>query len=134
MAKRGELRNPEYRHIRDFTNLCWGRITPSDVDAFVEFDGKLFVFIEAKFGDAQMPRGQQLALERLADACWKPPARSSLLIICRHGTEATVDYAAMPVERLRWAGEWQQIERMSVAQVIERARKFSGIKGANHGD
>jgi hypothetical protein len=32
-----------------FDGMKFGRITPTDIDAAIEFDNRLFIFIEAKF-------------------------------------------------------------------------------------
>ena len=47
---RGKIRNREYAQIlRDLTGLRWGKITPTDIDSFLDFGNKACVFIESKF-------------------------------------------------------------------------------------
>lgn len=67
MHERGELYN---RHragqLIDFRGLKFNKITPTDIDGFIDFGNELFVVLEYKCGDAPMPYGQKLALERYA--------------------------------------------------------------------
>lgn len=63
---RGVIYNrDEKRRIIDFSGMRWGNITPTDIDAFVEFKGKCFIAIECKGICVPVPFGQKLALERL---------------------------------------------------------------------
>lgn len=66
----GKIRNRSLaRRLRDFSGLRYGRITPTDVDALLDFRGEVFVIIEVKRMGAPMPFGQRLALERVCSAC-----------------------------------------------------------------
>lgn len=109
MAERGVIRNREYKlQINDFSKLRFGNITPTDIDAFMDFSDKLFVFVEAKFGSAPMPRGQEWAIERLVDATHCPPKRHSVAFITSHKVESgDVDFANTVVTKYRWCGKWR---------------------------
>ncbi len=73
MVERGEIEHRERaRQLRDFRGLVWGTITPTDLDGFLDFGNKVFIFIEYKYKDKKMDRGQELALERLVDIVPKP--------------------------------------------------------------
>ena len=53
------IRNRElHSHFVDFTGLQFGKISPMDFDAFMEFNDKLFIFIETKYKVDKMPVGQ----------------------------------------------------------------------------
>ena len=39
----------------DFTGLRWGKITPTDIDGFVEIRDKAYVFIEVKYSNTFAP-------------------------------------------------------------------------------
>lgn len=105
---RGKIRNPEQAmKVRDFSGLRWGKITPTDVDGFVEFANTLFVFIEGKFGGSAMPYGQRLALERLCDACHDEIRKKyGIAFVVAHDGSDSFDYAAGPVVQYRWRGKW----------------------------
>ena len=127
-VERGVIRNREQaRVLRDFSGLCWGTITPTDVDAFLDFGDKLFVFIEAKYNGARLPYGQQLALERLCDAC-QSQDRDAILIIVRHTVAAEDDKdiscAELPVRRFRFRGVWREPQApITLREAIELCRK-----------
>lgn len=103
---RGAISNrPMAERVRDFTGLRFGNVTPTDVDAFMEFGDKQYVFIEAKSGGADMPRGQRLALERLCDAIAET-GRLSLLILCADKGVGDIDFANCMVREYRYHGAW----------------------------
>lgn len=120
MHERGKIRNREFAtQIRDFSGLRYGKITPTDIDGFLDFGNKLFVFIESKYGTGRLPYGQRLALERLCDACHCPPLRVSILLIGRHLEKDNVDYANMRVVEYRWRKKWCDAEKeKTIGEVI----------------
>ena len=70
---RGIIRHKElFRTENDWSDFRYGNITPSDVDFIIEYKNKLFIIGEMKHGDSEMPRGQEIALERLVDNIKKP--------------------------------------------------------------
>lgn len=107
---RGEIQNRERaRQLRDFTGLRFGNITPTDIDGFVEFQDRLFVWMEAKLRDVPLCDGQRLALERLCDAV-AATGRTAVVLILEHDTEPAqdIDFASCPVRELRYQHEWRE--------------------------
>ena len=121
---RGEIRERQYaQRLRDFTGLRYGKCTPTDIDGFLEFDDRLFVFIEAKFGASPLSYGQRLALGRLCDACHKPPGRVATVLLAGYDYEVTdVDYAAAEVLEYRWGGAWRTLGGQTVREVTDKLR------------
>ena len=112
LVERGVIRNRKFAgQLRDFSGLRFGSITPTDMDGWIDFSNRLFVFIEAKHGNARMPYGQELALARLTDACHSPPRRRAIALVCRHESEGDIDFAGLPVTRYRWCGKWHDDHR-----------------------
>lgn len=111
------LRNKEYAgQIKDYSGLKFGSISPTDIDACLEFGGKLFVFVETKFGNAVMPRGQQLALERLCDKLTVP----SIIIQTTHESSGDIDMASTTVVRYRENAKWvDDIPEITLRNLIE---------------
>lgn len=104
---RGLIRNREFaQQIRDFSGLRWGKITPTDIDLFIEFDDTLYVLAEGKHGNAHLPYGQRLAFQRLIDALHHPP-RISIGFIVSHDCQGDIDFAELPVREFRFRGEWR---------------------------
>lgn len=110
MVERGQIRNRTLaQKIRDFSGLRYGKITPSDIDAAMEFNGRLFIFIEGKRSGAQLPLGQRLMFERITDALDCPPVRVCTTVIVDHedAEGVDVDYATATVRAYRWLRRWQ---------------------------
>lgn len=107
MFERGVIRNREFKQqIADFSGLKFGKITPTDLDAFMDFNNRLFVFVESKHGSSSMPYGQQLAIERLCDACHTPPHRYAVAFVTSHNSNGDIDFANTTVTKYRWEGKW----------------------------
>lgn len=119
---RGEIQCKERaRQIRDFTGLRFGTITPTDIDGFIEFRDRLFVWIEAKLEGEALPAGQRLALERNCDAV-QESGRMAVVLVVEHDTAATedIDFASCIVREYRLNGEWHTpIRLIRCRQAIE---------------
>ena len=117
---RGKIRNREQAsRIKDYSGLRYGKITPTDIDGFMDFNDKVFIFLELKAGGALPPYGQRLALQRLCDACEKA-GKESLVLIASHEAEGDIEAASLPVVQMRFRGEWRKPHRaMTVRQAID---------------
>lgn len=108
----GKIRNPERAsQLRDYTGLCYhGNITPSDIDGAFEINNRMFVFLEYKFGDAAMPKGQELFLERLADS-FQHESKPAIVIEASHNHPPgdVIDCANATVTRYRWRQKWVDV-------------------------
>lgn len=129
---RGKIRNRAYaQQIQDMSGLRYGKITPTDIDAFLDFGGKVFIFIETKHGDAPLPYGQRLALERLCDACQKSEI-NTIVLVARSDTNGDIDTAHLPVTLLRHKGVWRKPNRtLDVRSAVDSFRQWFGIKTGN---
>jgi len=128
MVKRGQIRNAaQAQQLRDFSDLCWGKITPTDIDAYVEFGDRLFVFIEAKHSGAEMRYGQKLGLERLCDACGRAPKIAVLLLLWHdQKPQDVVFYGELPVVRFRYRGLWRTPNRpVTAREFIDEMKKYA---------
>lgn len=108
-TNRGMIQNRERaRQIIDFSGIRYGNITPTDIDGFFERANEAFVFYELKFREAEMPKGQEVALKRLVDATTKAN-KKAVLFLCRHEVEDTtkdVNAATAIVKKIYFNGEW----------------------------
>lgn len=67
MSERGVIENRERaRQIIDFRDIRYGKITPTDIDGLIEYKGKAYVLLEYKHREKELPYGQRLAIERMA--------------------------------------------------------------------
>lgn len=109
------------QQIIDFSGLRYGKCTPTDIDGLIELGGRVFIFIEYKFGDAEMPYGQRLALERIVDIM--NDAKPSLLVVAKHDNpvEQDIDGANATVVKVRtdrrWITEW--VSGKTVKEVVD---------------
>ncbi len=106
------------------TGLRYGKITPTDIDAFLDFGGRVFIVIEAKHGTAMPPYGQKLALERMADG-WQRAGIEALVLIASHNTDGDIVYHTLPVVQFRFRGQWYTPKQaITVREAIDRFRKW----------
>lgn len=119
MYARGTIRNRTYANqLRDFSGLVFGRISPTDIDGFIDFGNKAFVIIEMKHVGAELPVGQRLALERLSDAVNR--ALPCMIIVAEHDTEGDIDVANSSVALIRYRQGWKpSLLRPRVRAVID---------------
>lgn len=91
--------------------MLYGTITPTDIDGVIEFRNKCYVLFEEKYKDADLPRGQELALERMCDDLGK--VKPSLLIVSSHETEPSqdIDVASSIVVKFRYQSKWYFLHR-----------------------
>jgi len=81
MAERGVIYNREKkRRLMSFASLRYNKITPTDIDAFLDFGGRGYVVIEAKGIGVPVPTGQRIALERLLLKLSAPPSLAIAII------------------------------------------------------
>ncbi len=107
MDERGVIQHRERaKQIIDFSGLKYGKCTPTDIDGLIELGGKVFIFIEYKFSDTPIKRGQELAFERVVDIVNK--TKPTLLIHAQHfePVEKDIDAANAKVVRVRTDGRW----------------------------
>ena len=116
-----EIKNRKHKsQIIEFSGLKYGNMYPTDIDCFIDFKDKLFIFAEAKFGDAELPFGQRLALERLCDTC--SVIKPSVVFVVRHTSEEDIDIAYALVSEYRYKGEWRYPEnpRLTLRQAVDK--------------
>lgn len=109
MDEHGAIRDRRLlRQVKNFSGLRIGAWSPTDIDAFYDLKDRVFIFIEAKHGDSEMPTGQRLALERLCDAC-ATPQRRTIALQARHDAPAgdDIDMGALAVKRYYTRGAWR---------------------------
>ena len=122
-------RNREYgSQLKDFSGLRWGAISPTDIDAILEFSNRLFIIVEAKYKNAQVPFGQKLCLERLCDAINDPPNKHCLILLTSHESDGDIDMGLTVVTQVRENGVWaKEIPEISLRDLIDiMRRKYLG--------
>lgn len=94
------------RQVLSFDGLRYGGgKCPTDIDGFLDWGGKEFVFIEAKYIGFALPKGQKIAYENLCGACLAAGVKS-IVLVAEHtdkDPEVVIDCAALPVREM-WPG------------------------------
>ncbi len=109
MPDRGKVYNRALAtQARDYSGLNWGKITPTDIDLFIDFGDRQYIFGELKTQGAEMPYGQQLALERLCNACNKA-GKKAFVVVATHNTplDEDIDAENAVIERYFHEGKWR---------------------------
>lgn len=120
MIERGKIRNKNHVPTKDYSGLQYGKITPTDIDGFMDFGNKTFIFIELKHGNGEIPFGQKLALERLCDACGTEERTSAVLVARYRRDGGDIDVAPLPVSEYRISRQWHTPKQLiSVKQAID---------------
>lgn len=57
--------------------------TPTDIDGYLEYHGRVYVFYEYKLKGTPMPEGQTLAYTHLVDAL-RTAGKKAVLFLCEH--------------------------------------------------
>lgn len=112
---RGKIKDRATRNIvNDMSGLRWERITPTDVDAFIDFQNRVFIFIEAKRGETKIQTGQRLALERLCDACSRGGVRSVVFVCSWKELTADdeIEWASMEVREFYFNKKWTVCQKV----------------------
>lgn len=77
------------KQLLSFKGLKYGNITPTDIDALIEYQDKAYVYVEVKYKDAPVPLGQRIALERMVKDT--PLNKKSIVIVCEHEVDFVED-------------------------------------------
>lgn len=128
---RGTIQNRERaRQIIDFSGLRYGNITPTDVDGMMDYHNKAWIIVEMKLDGAEMPFGQQLAIERLVDDL--SSVKESCGILCVHDIEnpqEDIMAAETIVTQIYYKGKWEQPgTRHSLKQYCDEFIRFVDSK------
>lgn len=109
MIARGVIKHVDRKQqINDFSGLLFGKITPTDIDGVIEYQDKAYVFIEVKYGDADLPYGQKLALQRLVIDTIKS-GKKSIIVVVQHevkDTSESVNVSECKVRCYFYNNEW----------------------------
>lgn len=132
---RGIIQNQKNFHQKVlFEGIRYGKCMPTDIDAIIEFDGKLLVIYELKYSNATMPYGQRLILERMANA-WQDDGGEAVVFLCRHMTPSSedIELGDTVVTNVYYNREWrpQKVVRRAkemTDRVIRWAEKTHGWK------
>lgn len=115
---RGVIKNREFAtQVRDFRNLRFGNITPTDIDGAIEYHNKAYVYIEVKYINSEVPYGQRLFLERQCDDM--SVVKPAISIISFHNTDGDIDVGNTTVSEYRYKRAWHNPRsRMTTRELV----------------
>lgn len=107
-----------------FDGIGKGNIYPTDIDGVIELRGKIFIFIELKYKDKEMPKGQRLAYEHIADEI-RAGGKSAIVIQASHNTAGSGNIQAKDakVKAVYFNGKWYR-KSGKLEDVIEGFIKY----------
>ena len=109
-SNRGRIRNrAKATQVIDLSGLDLpGRKSPTDIDAMIDYNGRAFILVEYKSGNAIVEYGQRVALERLCDAV--NATVPAVLVIADHDTPICddIDGANALVRMYYRGGLWRE--------------------------
>jgi len=109
----GEIRDRRrIRQICSFRGFRFGTISPTDLDALIEFRRLAYVFFEFKYGAIPIGRGQMLALTELADDVTRA-GKEAIVIVAEHDIAdpaADIIAAETIVREVYYRGDWFALE------------------------
>lgn len=134
-----KIKNPaRMKQLIDFKGLGLdGGIYPTDIDGLIEYHDKEYILIEVKHGDAKVPVGQRVAMQRMVDDFTKVGKRA-VAIVCEHhidNVDKPVVAAYCRVREFYYGGEqkWRPPDkRMTVQEMVNSFVKFSKSKEAKN--
>ena len=103
--RRGEIiHKARASQLNDFSGLRYGKITPTDIDLFMDFGNKVFIVGEIKYKNKPCDGGQYLAILRFVDRLAKTGDIKALMFIAEHEThdpEEAIDVANCIIREYR---------------------------------
>lgn len=125
MNERGKIIYPDRKQqINDFSDLIYGKITPTDIDGVIEYKDKAYIFFEIKYMDTKLPFGQKLAIGRLVNDT-NNNGKKSIAIVAQHNifnTKKSIQVAICEVREIYLSDErkWRKPKRnINVKQCID---------------
>ena len=119
------IHNPKRaQQLIDFKGLeVDGYIYPTDLDGLIEYKDSEYILFEIKYGNADVPRGQRLALQRMVDD-FTEAGKEAVAMICEHtvrDTDKAVVAARCRVREIYYGEEreWRSItKKITVREAV----------------
>lgn len=133
MAK-SRINNPQkMKQLIDFQGLAIDDyIYPTDIDGLIEYKDSEYIIFGVKYGDAEVPFGQKLALQRMVDDFTKS-GKQAVVFICEHtvrNPDKAVIAAWCKVREIYYGGEkqWRKPNKeITVREAVDSFQKHSKL-------
>lgn len=132
MHSGGVIQCGRIHQVIQFEGLRFGSITPTDIDAVVEYDDKAVILMEFKLKGNEMPYGQKLCLERIAKDI-DMAGRLAVVLLCEHevyDVSKPVIAKDARVKEFYYRGKWNDADGSTVERYISGFMKYAKRKVA----
>lgn len=128
------INNPQrMKQLIDFQGLAVDEyIYPTDIDGLIEYKDSEYIIFEVKYGDAEVPFGQKLALQRMVDDFTKT-GKQAVVFVCEHtvrNPDKPVVAAWCKVREIYYGGEkqWRKpTKEITVREAVDDFQKYSRL-------
>lgn len=136
--KTTRINNPAgMKQLIDFKGLAVdGYIYPTDIDGLIEYKDSEYIIFEIKHGNAEVPFGQKLALQRMVDDFTKV-GKQAVAFVCEHSvddTDTAVIAALCKVREIYYGQEhqWRRPNRpITLRQAVDSFQTYSSLVTIN---
>lgn len=133
------INNPDrMKQLIDFKGLeVDGYIYPTDIDGLLEYKDSEYIIFEVKYGNAEVPFGQKLAIQRMVDDFTKI-GKQAVAFVCEHtvrDTDKPVVAAWCKVREIYYGGEkqWRAPDAdITVREAVNSFQRYSKLVIENH--
>lgn len=133
------INNPcRMKQLIDFKGLeVDGRLYPTDIDGILEYKDSEYIIFEVKYGSAEVPFSQKLAIQRMVDDFTKI-GKQAVAFICKHtvrDTDTPVIAAWCKVREIYYGGEkqWRAPDaEITVREAVNSFQRYSKLVIDNH--
>lgn len=124
MSIRGEIKHRNRaRQINDFSGILLHRnITPSDIDLFIDLNGKAIIVGEGKLVGANLTIGQKIMIQNLCGG-FNGPAIGIVWFHDEYNFENDVNVGQCAVSHVYFNGSWHD-EKRTVIDVVSSFLKY----------
>ena len=135
---RGIIQDRENFHQKVlYGGMRYGKCMPTDIDAMMEFNNKVCIMWELKYGSAPIPYGQKTLMERNADK-WNQCGDIGIVFRCSHMTpsDRDISLADSIVTDTYYNGTWhrEKIAKRVKDRTDEFLRWCRDVKGIDLGN
>jgi len=124
---RGKIRNvAKYKQLISYEGMMRHRkITPTDIDGLIDYNGNAFIFLECKQIGKEIDVGQRMAYENLIDGlseCGKPAC--CIHFVHNKSPEEIIIAKDCEVVELYFKHQWKTYKNNLLATIIQFEQRF----------
>lgn len=134
------INNPnKMKQLIDFKGCSVGEgMYPTDIDGLIEYKDSEYILFEVKYGNAPVPIGQRLAIQRMIDDFTKV-GKQAVAFVCEHtvrDTNTPVVMAWCKVREIYYGKEkqWRAPDReITVREAVDSFQRYSKLVNSQSG-